>query len=199
MGEINIVDVIITPQNQIFVVVDRMPSKVYHRDGNRLISRDSGFYDCLTIEPGSKDAFGGQKFTVQLDDGSEILADGQIWASFHKDLIGEPTIQVGVATLEKLKECYVFFSGLVSKQRLENWLSSNKHSTQYLKHDPRSTLEWLDEVWAKYPSDKPICAARARTLRKRGVTIRVNKETGQRGWSPRYERRKAAIIKIQTE
>ncbi|MBO2926682.1 hypothetical protein [Metapseudomonas otitidis] len=204
---IKIVDVILTKDyfgrlNDYKVVVDRMPEFVYSAGefektagwggrGRHLIACDSGFYDCLLEVPGSTDAFAGRKFTINLDDGSKLECHGQVWDAAHPNP-PEPYVQVGVATLEKLRECYVFFGGRISKAKLEAWLASNKPSQNYRKYDPQHTVAWLDEFLADHHyGDRPVCAARARKLKKRGVTIRKRGEA--RTWSPWYERRKAEI------
>lgn len=177
---------------QWFVLVDRMPVSLYRREGNYLVSHDSGFYDFLGIEPGSSGAFGGRKFSVRLDDGSDFECHGQVW-SCGAPAGTEPTVALGIATKEKLDECYVFMSASMSKALLENWLSKNQPSSDYRKYDKRETVAyWLDVV--SQPKNtyfrKPVSAARARTLRKRGATIlRVD---GNPSWSPLLEKKKAA-------
>lgn len=199
MDPVQIVDVIITPQKQIFVVTDRSPLRVYEQHGNRLIARDSGFYDCMTIEPGTAKAFAGRKFTLSLQGGEQLECNGQVWSSHHPDLIGEPTVQVGRATLEDLKQCYVFFGGCISKAVLDEWLSKNKPSRHYKKYDPRYTLAYWDDLYQRHDWDKKVSPARARKLRKRGVTIRTNAVTGKKGWSPSYERQKAEIMAMHAD
>lgn len=177
---------------QWFVLVDRMPVRVYRREGNTLVSNDSGFYDFLGIQPGSSGAFAGRKFTVRLEDGSDFECHGQVW-SCGAPAGTEPTVSLGIATKEKLDECYVFMGASMSKAMLEAWLAKNQPSSNYRKHDKRETVEyWLDLV--SQPKNtyfrKPVSAARARTLRKRGATIfRVD---GNPSWSPLLEKKKAA-------
>lgn len=206
-AEIKIIDVIITTSmygrhTQHSVVVDRMPKFVYargerepycgyNRFQHRLIAHDSGFYSFMVERPGSSDAFAGRKFTIALDDGGSLECDGQVWDEFHPNP-PEPTIEVGVSTIEKLHECYCFFGGKISKAKLNAWLADNTPSRNYRKYDPRNTIASLDERFADNAySDRPVCAARARKLKKRGVTIR--KRGDVRTWSEWYERSKAKI------
>lgn len=192
MNPIQIIDVIKHKTMygfQWFVVVDRMPKRVYTRTGKLLVSNDSGFYDFLAIEGGT-DAFGGHKFNIELDDGSTFECRGQVW-SCGAPKGTEPTVQLGIGTIESLRECYVFSSASVSKSRLQEWLDANEPSTDYRKYDYRETEAYWLEVLTNCPSFKrPVSIQRARTLRKRGV--RIFKDGSSRSWSPYFERQKAA-------
>lgn len=196
LAPIQILDVIRTTAYngsivQWHILVDRMPECVYTRNGNSLTSNDSGFYDFLGIEPGSKDAFAGRKFTIRLADGTDYECTGQVW-SCGAPAGTEPTRQVGIATKAALDQCYVFMGASVSVALLNDWLSKNTPSSDYRKYDQRETLEyWLELATSSRGRyfRKRVSAARARTLRKRGATIlRVN---GEVCWSPWLERKKA--------
>jgi hypothetical protein len=195
---IEIIDVIAKPYMTgskticYYVVANRAPQHVYQRDGNYLTAHDSGFYDFMQIEPGSRDAFAGRKFSIQLTDGSQFECDGQVWS--RAPIGGIDAVQVGVATLQALENCYCFFGGYVAREKLEAWLAVNKPSGDYYKYDPRSTLAWHDQFYRDHPDfDTTVSPKRARKLRKRGVTIRRHPVTGAPGWSQAYERKKAAI------
>lgn len=208
-GEIQIVDVILTKNyfgeyKHYNVVVDRMPEYVFTRGErepsnwasryqHRLLGQDGGLYRFLVERPGSTGAFAGGKFTIQLDDGGTLECHGQVWDENHPGA-PEPTVEVGVATLEKLRnDYYCFYHARISKAKLDAWLASNTPSRNYRKYDPKHTIEALDKEYAA-PSwgDRTVCAARARKLRQRGVTIRKRGEA--RTWSKWYERRKAEIL-----
>lgn len=176
---------------QVMVVVDEPIKHVYQKTGNYLLSCDDGFYDFLAIEPGSSDAFGGRKFDIQLSDGETYHCHGQVWSvGPPKDL--EPTKQVGVATIEQLNKCYVFYGGNVGSAKLNDWLSNNKPSKNYYKYDKRETLEFQRSLTTQFGLCKPICSARSRKLRKRGVEI--FRKDGKIFWSSSFERRKAEIL-----
>ncbi|WP_323141313.1 hypothetical protein [Massilia phyllosphaerae] len=179
-----------------YVVVDRAPTYVYRRDGNYLTAHDSGFYDFMQIDPGSRGAFAGRTFTIALTDGSQLECDGQVWSVGP---IGDiDAVQVGVATLEQLEHCYCFLGGYVLREKLQAWLAVNKPSADYYKYDPRETLAWQDALYRDHPGlDTTVSPKRARTLRQRGVTIRRHPVTGRPGWSKSYERKKAAILARQ--
>jgi hypothetical protein len=200
--DINIIDVIAKPYMVgsktmcYYVVVDRAPQHIYQRDGNKLTAHDSGFHDFMQIEPGSSNAFAGRKFSIQLADGSQFECNGQVWSCAPHD--GIDAVQVGVATIAQLENCYCFLGGYVAREKLAAWLAANTPSANYSKYDPRETLAYLDGLYRRHPSmDDRVSPKRARTLRKRGVTIRRHPETGAAGWSPAYERKKAAILARQ--
>jgi hypothetical protein len=185
-----IIDVIRTRQGQTFLLLDEMPRSVYERTGNLLVSNDGGFYDFLKIEPGSRDAFAGRTFTINLADGSMLECKGQVW-SCGAD-VGVPTMHVGVGTLKSLEGCYVFSSATVNVSLVNEWLAENKPSSRYYKYDKRETVENWESVYSRENWGIPISPARARKLRKRGATIwRVE---GKPTWSARFEKRKAQIL-----
>ncbi len=204
--EIQIIDVIAqTPKysqhTHYYVVVDRLPSFVYrrgeeevwhsYRKQRRLMAHDGGFYSFMVERPGTRDAFAGRKFTIALDDGGTLECDGQVWDEFDPSR-PEPVVRVGVATLEALEKCYCFFGGQISAAKLEAWLAEHKPSKNYRKYDPSNTIAWLDQRMVEnIYGDRHVGAARARKLRRRGVTIRLRE--GFRTWSPWYERQKAKI------
>jgi hypothetical protein len=148
-----------------YIVVDRKPSRVYARDGNRLTSSDDGFHDFLQIDPGTKLAFGGREFDIELSDGSVYHATGDVW-SVGAPMGFEQTVGVGINTLEGLDECYVFTSASISAEKLSAWLAENTPSTNYYKHDRKSSVDYLAGIYRQ--GARNVSAARARTLRKRG-------------------------------
>lgn len=207
--EIQIVDVIVqkseySTRKHYYVVVDRMPEFIYHAGEpeknpgwrgikRKLTAEDSGFFDFLEDIPGSSDAFAGSKFDIKLDDGSTLHCHGQVWASFQPEP-ENPVVQIGVCTIEKLEDCYCFMGGYVLVEKLEAWLAINTPSQRYRKYDPRHTVAWLDKRAAENTGswgERRVGAARARKLKKRGVTIRWRGES--RTWYPWYERQKAQI------
>jgi hypothetical protein len=198
--EIQIVDVIhnysqYSKVPHIFLVISRAPNFVYEKVGKNLIAHDSGFYDYMFIEQpwGRFEAFAGRKFDIQLTDGTTMHCSGQVWSG-RKVEPPESMIQIGCACLNDLERCYVFSSVEISKAKYDAWMASNKPSFDYYKYDPKSTLEYLADIYQKYPgSDRQVSTKRARKLRQRGITIRKNAATGKLGWSPSYERRKAEI------
>lgn len=194
----NIIDIIDHKNDygtQRFLVLDSMPKRVYTRyDDGCFIAHDDGFYDFLSGRAGRGDAFAGREFFIDLDDGTKFHCQGQVWASGHGGHVSEPTVSIGVSTIQELHKCYVFSSASVSVAKIQAWLDENTPSGNYYKYDPRNTIEWLDSVYTK--GSRPICADRARVLRRRGVRI-FRDENGQRSWCPRYESRRAKILAQQ--
>ena len=192
---IRILDVIAKPSPHsrhvhYYVVVDRMPKRIYERTGNSLVSHDDGVYDFLAIEPGTKEAFGGSKFDIALADGSVYHATGDVW-SVASPKGKEPTVSAGISTLEKLQQCYVFSGASVSIAKLQAWLDANTASNDYYKYDARSTVEWLEQH--RDGGARKVCANRARKLRRRGVIVWRN-AAGDRLWSPWFERRRRELV-----
>jgi hypothetical protein len=193
---IRILDVIAKPYAEwskticYYLVVDRMPARVYERTGNTLVSHDDGIYDFLAIERGTKDAFGGREFDIALADGTVYHATGDVWSvAPPKDI--EPTVSVGISTLEKLQQCYVFSGASVSIAKLQAWLDANTASNDYYKYDARSTVGWLEQH--RDGGARKVCANRARKLRRRGVLVWRNAD-GQRLWSPWFERKRRELV-----
>lgn len=193
--KIHILDVIAKPYASwsdkicYYVIVDRMPQKVYAREGDRLTMNDDGIYDFLQIDPGSTGAFGGREFDIHLSDGSVYHANGDVWSVAPPKGIKE-TIDVGVSTIERLSDCYVFNGYHISRAKLDAWLQSNTPSNNYYKYDERETNDWL--LQHRHSGARSVCANRARKLRRRGVIV-WRDESGRRLWSPWYERRRQEL------
>ncbi|WP_426269193.1 hypothetical protein ACN9MB_13275 [Dyella kyungheensis] len=195
MSGIRILDVIAKPYADwskticYSLIVDRMPKLVYERTGNSLVSHDDGVYDFLAIESGTKDAFGGREFDIALTDGTVYRATGDVWSVAPPKHI-EPTVSVGIGTLHKLQQCYVFSGASVAVTKLQSWLDANTPSNDYYKYDARSTVEWLQQH--RDGGARKVCANRARKLRRRGVEV-WRSNAGDRMWSPWFERRRAEL------
>ena len=82
-----IIDVIITKNKQIFVIVDKKPKFLYERKGDLLVADDDGFYNTYYYERPNKysKAFGGREFGIQLKDGNVEHAFGQWWDGKHQE------------------------------------------------------------------------------------------------------------------
>ena len=185
-----ILDVIKTKEGQMFLLLDEMPRLVYERTGNLLVSSHDGFFDFMKIEPGTRDAFAGRSFTINLTDGSTLECKGQVWDCGGDP--GVPTLHAGIGTRESLESCYVFSGATVARSLVDDWLSQNKPSSRYYKYDKRETVEYWEAIYRTEGWGNRISPARARKLRKRGATIwRVD---GRPTWSARFERRKAQIL-----
>src|SRR3546814_597799 len=116
----NIIDIIdhkTTYGTQRFLVVDAMPKRIYKRyDDGCFIAHDDGFYDFLAGRAGKGEAFAGREFYIDLDDGTQFHCQGQVWASGHGGHVTEKTVEIGIGTIERLRECYVFSGARVVRR-----------------------------------------------------------------------------------
>lgn len=123
--------------NSYYLILDKMPEFTFERHGKYLIAEEDGFFARYGYEsPGpSWSAFGGRKFDIPLKDGTVEHACGQWW--WCAPLISAnqgPITPVGIATIEKLRQCYVFQSANISTQKLDEWLSAHEASADYYKY-----------------------------------------------------------------
>ena len=136
-----IVDVIKTQTTwgftQVSVVVDKMPRSIWRKiDQANLILEDDGFYKGLQYGAPTRSmkAFAGAEFDINLDDGTKIRATGQWWDCVPD--VGEDVdlVSVGVATIEELNKCNVFFAFSMDKKKLDAWLEKNSPSSDRNKY-----------------------------------------------------------------
>lgn len=160
-----------------YVVVDQPLRYIYARaPGNYFIGKHGDFYDFLAGTSRKGEAFGSREFDIKLDDGGTFHCQGDVWSvGAPKDFI--PVVGAGFGSLDELHKCYVFCSGNVAKSVLDDWLSKNEPTDNYYKYDPRT------------PPPPPAGARRvgkqrARTLRKRGVSIFWSAALRSRIWVP---------------
>lgn len=181
-----IVDVLVsraysTPQY--YVINDEPVRYVYTRsplaDGfwsrepgsSMFIGRCGDFFRFMSGTSRKGKAFGGGSFDIDLDDGSKFTCNGDVWSCGPPKGF-EPTIEVGVATLDELNKCYCFTAGSIRLSTLEKWLSENEPSPDYYKYNEQQ--RWWRDI---HPTLRVVeNRKRARLLRKRGENIR---------WEPR--------------
>jgi len=136
----NVVNVTKNGDVQKFIVIDRMPKFVYEREGNYLLAEDSGFYSCFGYQRSQWDkAFGGRKFDILLKNGEVEKADGQWWHSHYPKWDALKLSSPGIGTVEDLKKCYVFCSGLVLTEKLNECKSEPISYREYEKQLRQST------------------------------------------------------------
>ena len=138
---INIKDVIIIEDDwakQTFLVVDRLPKFTYEKrcNGNVLMAEDSDFFSFYEYDKpsGRFYAFGGRKFKIPIKNGESIRAYGQWW-DYYPEEYSELTYDVGINTIDRLNDCYVFNSALVDKELVDSWLEENEPSHDYYKYE----------------------------------------------------------------
>lgn len=107
-------------------VFDKIDEIKYIDKGNYLFGEnDNGiFLGCYKFEmpwSGFK-AFGGCKFDIHMKNGEIKIASGQWWDagwSEYEKYLGEEIISVPINTIDKLKDCYVFCGGAMTKSNFE--------------------------------------------------------------------------------
>jgi hypothetical protein len=128
---------------QQFVVLDRMPEFRYRRIGSDvLFAQDENCYSAYKHEaPGPTwKAFGGRKFTIEMEEGEPLQAYGQWWDTSPAKYSDEPLIGLGINTIADLQRCYVFTSGHFSLGDYDAWLECNQVSDELHKYDPRHVI-----------------------------------------------------------
>lgn len=128
-----ILDIIITKNNQFFLILDKNPEFKYTKKEKILSAYDNGFYSEYLYIPFSSGAFAGRKFEIPMSDGTIIKASGQYWDNWNINCIF-PTTSIGYNTIEELQKIYVFNGGNYETKRINEWLKRNKHSTNYDKY-----------------------------------------------------------------
>ena len=141
-----ILDVIVRPKiyasgYNYYIVLDEVPKFLYERSGYMLLAEDDGFYDALVLQHDLYEkAFAGREFDIKLKDGTVVKANGQWWSTSHPER--DNLTDIGYSTLEKLEECYVFYSGSILTSKLVGWLEKNEPSEDYNKYDKRKKPDW---------------------------------------------------------
>ena len=122
---------------QTFLILDKMPEHKFERRGNLIFSNVDGFTESYVQVLGTRGAFAGRHFDISMKDGSTIEATGDIWSAGQSEAAEKHLTSVGIATLEKLANCYVFTSSYVDTARLEQWIDDHpdKVSHDYWKYD----------------------------------------------------------------
>jgi hypothetical protein len=126
------------------LVIDRSPVFLFERFGSFLVAEDCGFFNSYQFcNDQYEKAFGGSKFDIRLKNGETIKADGQWWASIPREEVwpGVDTTCLGIATIEELSRCYVFFAGRIWTPLLEEALKMPTIGYWDLDKEIRSTKE----------------------------------------------------------
>lgn len=103
-----------------FLVFDEMPDKISTKYGDdTIIGRIGGiFYDFLAKRNERREAFGGRKFDIVLDNGEIEKCEGQWWdavtdrAREELEKEGNPLskmVLIGVSSVDRLLDCYVYY------------------------------------------------------------------------------------------
>lgn len=115
-----------------FLVFDEMPDKISTKYGDdTIIGRIGGiFYDFLAKRNERREAFGGRKFDIVLDNGEIEKCEGQWWDAFKKgdiliSTLGNPFIYNGIINREGDMGCIYGISayGEIISEEVPIWTS----------------------------------------------------------------------------
>lgn len=120
-----------------FLVFDEMPDKISTKYGDdTIIGRIGGiFYDFLAKRNGRREAFGGRKFDIILDNGKVEKCEGQWWdavtdrAKEELEKEGNPfskMMLIGVSSVDRLLDCYVYCGLWASESKIEEMIADYK-------------------------------------------------------------------------
>lgn len=120
-----------------FLVFDEMPDKISTKYGDdTIIGRIGGiFYDFLAKRNGRREAFGGRKFDIVLDNGKVEKCEGQWWdavtdrAKEELEKEGNPfskMMLIGVSSVDRLSDCYVYYGLWASESKIEEMIADYK-------------------------------------------------------------------------
>lgn len=120
--------------DQIFYVIDEIPDPISTKIKEKSIIQQYGdtLFNFLvySYNPGAK-AFAGTEFEIKLDDGSIEKCNGLWWDRFNKDITEELRCRgkegeftnVGISTVGRLTECYVYSGFYIFNSDLEKMVT----------------------------------------------------------------------------
>ena len=101
-----------------------------------IIGRIGGiFYDFLAKRNERREAFGGRKFDIVLDNGEIEKCEGQWWdaatdrAREELEKEGNPLskmVLIGVSSVDRLLDCYVYYGLWASESKIEEMIADYK-------------------------------------------------------------------------
>ena len=120
-----------------YLVFDEMPDKISTKYGDdTIIGRIGGiFYDFLAKRNERREAFGGRKFDIVLDNGEIEKCEGQWWdavtdrAREELEKEGNPfskMVLIGVSSVDRLLDCYVYYGLWASESKIEEMIADYK-------------------------------------------------------------------------
>lgn len=130
-----------------FLVFDEMPDKISTKYGDdTIIGRIGGiFYDFLAKRNERREAFGGRKFDIVLDNGEIEKCEGQWWdavtdrAREELEKEGNPfskMVLIGVSSVDRLLDCYVYYGLWASESKIEEMIADYKGRIIHLYENP---------------------------------------------------------------
>lgn len=127
----------------LYLMVDNIPKKTYEKIGSSYVgSDDEGYFNSYLAydpaTPGFK-AFAGREIEIELKDGTIAKLKDHWWDSGNYDKEHE-YVPIGLGTLERLQECYVYCGYNIRKDKLEILLE------EYLQNNNFEDY-WEIEKW----------------------------------------------------
>ena len=151
---LRIVDVLVNKSmnNRYYVILDRKINFKYEEvSKNIFVGKDGPFYTALKYEKGSKDAFAGRGFTINMVDGTKRICDGDHW---DIQPINVNTASVGTSSINELNKCHVFCSAHIDIDHLNSWLANNDPKPDYYFYKNYPTQDEAKEVTVKWRKEK---------------------------------------------
>lgn len=167
-----------------FLVFDEMPDKISTKYGDdTIIGRIGGiFYDFLAKRNERREAFGGRKFDIVLDNGEIEKCEGQWWdaatdrAREELEKEGNPLskmVLIGVSSVDRLLDCYVYYGLWASESKIEEMIADYKgriyemlniesFSLRYLPHLVWDGIQFCGWLW---DGSRPVKRATRELLR----------------------------------
>lgn len=166
-----------------FLVFDEMPDKISTKYGDdTIIGRIGGiFYDFLAKRNERREAFGGRKFDIVLDNGEVEKCEGQWWDAVtdraREELEKEGNsfsemMLIGISSVDRLLDCYVYCGLWASKSKVEEMVADYKGriyvpcgADKCPECGENGTLRWVDEERQEIDAKGLDCLGYVRELR----------------------------------
>lgn len=136
----------------LYLMVNEIPKITYEKVGLSYVgSDDEGYFnDYLRYEYGSGSfvAFAGREISIELKDSTIQTLKNHWWASGHYDKEHE-YVEVGLSTLEKLQNCFVFCSYSIRKDKLEKMIE--EYLRDNIFYDYWDIEKWCNLQYNWYP------------------------------------------------
>ena len=140
-----------------FLVFDEMPDKISTKYGDdTIIGRIGGvFYDFLAKRNERREAFGGRKFDIVLDNGEIEKCEGQWWDAVtdraREELEKEGNsfsemMLIGISSVDRLLDCYVYCGLWASKSKVEEMVADYKGRIYEYYEFKKEVIDKINEV-----------------------------------------------------
>ena len=139
----------------LYIMVDKIPKLTYEKVGVSYVGSDNEGYfnDCLKYGYGSNFiAFVGKEIHIELKDGTIEILKNHWWAywqtyeNYNKE---HKYIDIGLSTLEKLQDCFVFCSYKIRKDKLDVLIEEYLKDTNFC--DYYDIEKWCKLQYNWYP------------------------------------------------